>query len=285
MHDYCVACERVFDSPAALLAHYANSKRHFYCTLCQTHWQDKYDLIEYKDTAHYPCGGCGVYLRSELAGEQHAVQAHAYYTPCRSFFQNDNNLDAVSTGRAGRCLRCEVADGAYLQHLTSSIHQPRNCRCPGRRCNQAFVSASALALHLETGRCVSGIIRAMIDRYVTEHDPGIFTDPSRRIEGGARSRTVVTYIATEQPWHGSGYECYFCHDVFARLTALNAHLASPRHSEKIYRCPNTSGCRAKFSTLSGCWQHIESSNCGVKKFAGVNRAMEELTREVRAIAF
>ena len=73
--------------------------------------------------------------------------------------------------------------------------------------------------------------------------------------------------ATERAWNGLYYECYLCHRTFGSLDALNQHLDSPRHGDKLYHCPTgLRGCGAEFRTLSGFCQHVESEQCGVHRF-------------------
>jgi hypothetical protein len=95
------------------------------------------------------------------------------------------------------------------------------------------------------------------------------TKPSRLLQGA----NEVTYAASERAWNGVAYECYLCHAGHRTLAALNQHLGSPRHQEKVYVCP-LNVCRVRFSTLSGLCQHIESGRCGVARF--VRNTMDDL---------
>ncbi|KAG1779623.1 hypothetical protein EV702DRAFT_1178305 [Suillus placidus] len=87
---------------------------------------------------------------------------------------------------------------------------------------------------------------------------------------------------SEQSWNGQAYECVLCHTQFRALMDLNRHLASPRHQEKVYRCP-LSTCQAHFVSLSGLCQHIESERCGVTRFKAVQDAMNNLFAGVARI--
>jgi len=76
---------------------------------------------------------------------------------------------------------------------------------------------------------------------------------------------------------GYGYcTCIECSEL-KTLERLNQHLQSPRHEDKIYRCPK-SDCRTEFVTLSGLCQHVEGGSCGVRMFKRVRDVMESLTR-------
>ncbi|KAG1747578.1 hypothetical protein EDB19DRAFT_275513 [Suillus lakei] len=145
----------------------------------------------------------------------------------------------------------------------------------------AFINNSGLILHLESGSCQSGVNRRAVDNWVRTNDrSNVITNPARLITAGDRGN--VQLIATEQSWNGRAFECVLCHTQFRALMDLNRHLASPRHQEKVYRCPlNT--CQAHFVSLSGLCQHIESEHCGVTRFRVVQDAMNNLFAGVARI--
>ncbi|PSR77478.1 hypothetical protein PHLCEN_2v7909 [Hermanssonia centrifuga] len=118
----------------------------------------------------------------------------------------------------------------------------------------------------------------------------VITNPARLIcgpDGSYPGPTVVTTRANERSWNGDAYECILCHRTFRSLSALNAHLNSPAHADKIFRCPRGfSGCGSEFKTLSGLMQHVESGSCGVHRFQKrVNRALDDITQGIRGITF
>ncbi|TCD67481.1 hypothetical protein EIP91_012342 [Steccherinum ochraceum] len=186
-------------------------------------------------------------------------------SPCDRVFQNENNLD---------------------QHLRSSAHQPKSVKCP--LCTQGFVSVSALILHCEVGACPSGVTRQDVDRYVANRDTGhIITDPRRMIQGpdGSYEPRNTRRWATERSWNGHGWECILCHREFGSLDALNRHLQSPAHADKIYRCPVVvNGCGTQFSTLSALVSHVEVGKCGVQKFhRQIGNALDGLANGFRTL--
>jgi hypothetical protein len=151
-----------------------------------------------------------------------------------------------------------------------------------RVCSMRFASHSDVVLHLESGTCNSGVTRHMIDAYVLKHDVNsIITNSRAMITGGStnyETYTPPTYTATNRAWNGSCWECYFCHAGFRTMPQLNQHLASPKHSatpNKIYRCPNAA-CGKQFAALSGLGQHIERGSCGVQRFKGVQKTIDDL---------
>ncbi|OJT12099.1 hypothetical protein TRAPUB_11351 [Trametes pubescens] len=269
MHHICYECDKDFTSARALEQHEFQSSRHPSCEQCRILFDDWDDLYEHYDDEHHYCDICNkpfVKLFDSSRGlHKHRRQAHddRYCPPCERMFKNANNLD---------------------QHCRSSIHQGRNIDCPMRGCDKSFVSNAGLLLHLESGACVSHMTRAKIDRIMAKYDRDhIITNPSRLI--GGSGPVVVDQWATERAWNGSRYECYLCHRTYATLPALNQHLRSAAHADKIYRCPRTLyGCGAEFGTLSAFCQHVESERCGVRRFRGeVDRVLEGLSNKMKRL--
>jgi hypothetical protein len=153
------------------------------------------------------------------------------------------------------CGRVFQNQHSLRQHLDSKLHRPSNIVCPGRKCNRSF-----------------------IDNFIT--------NPSRLIGGPPGEYEPLMSAsawATERSWNGMEYECFLCHSTFKTLDRLNQHLQSPRHDEKIYKCPKLD-CRVEFVTLSALCQHVERGSCGVRMFKQVQNAMESLTRGFNEIA-
>lgn len=255
-HHLCDNWDKDFTSAKALKEHFVQSLMYDYCQHCDTHFDDSEELQDHYQTDHHFCDPCRKIFQNEygLHDHWHYRQSglHHYCVLCKRLFQNANNLS---------------------NHLNSSLHRPKDVPCPGKGCGVAFVSRSALILHLESSGCKSGADRQTINRYVRQYDTkNIITNPPRLLTVGTSD---VTYVASERAWNGSAYECYLCHAGFRTLTALNQHLASPRHQEKIYVCP-LNLCRESFTTLRGLCQHIESECCGVAKFKIVQNTMYDL---------
>ncbi|KAH7915742.1 hypothetical protein BJ138DRAFT_997285 [Hygrophoropsis aurantiaca] len=251
----CYECGLDFSTWLGLKEHWVQSPRHYYCQYCEDHFDDEYDLEDHYQSSHHYCESCRRVFKNEHGLHEHYRQSpqHHYCPLCKVLYRSANNLQ---------------------MHLKSSAHMPRDVSCPFLGCDMAFVSKSALILHLESGGCRSGVNRRMIDNYIKSVDrTNIITDPSRLLTSGYADQTH--YFATNASWNGHAFECVLCHSQFRGLVDLNRHLASPRHQDKIYRCPlNT--CRENFATLSGLCQHVESERCGVAKFKAVKNAMDDL---------
>ncbi|KIJ50646.1 hypothetical protein M422DRAFT_224621 [Sphaerobolus stellatus SS14] len=265
-HHICDDCDMDFATWVGLEQHWIQSGRHAYCRICQEHFNGDEDLDDHYDEAHYPCKSCNKLFNNERGLHEHNRQKHWYCIDCRRLFQSQSNLNS---------------------HLNSSTHKPKDIVCPGKDCGGRFVSVSALLLHFEAGRCSSGMTRDKLNRYIVQWDrSNVITNPSRLIAGPAGTYQVPAVTetwASERSWNGYGYECFLCHNVFGTLVALNSHLKSPRHQDRIYRCPNRTTCGAEFSVMSSLTQHVESDKCGVHRFTEVKSAMDSLVGGMRRL--
>lgn len=172
--------------------------------------------------------------------------------------------------------------------MRSSIHNDRDVMCPMRGCSMSFVSASAMMLHLDQGSCVSGMDRNKVNQLAVKYDRNsVITNPNRLLTAGSSSGSILTtttYIVSDRAYNGSAWECYLCNREFRRKVDLTKHLNSPRHQEKIYRCPRND-CQKEFPTLSGIMQHVESQSCEAYRFRAVQDVMNGLSTNLRRLAF
>ena len=273
-HNVCGDCSKDFSTWTGLKEHWVQSPRHPYCQRCNEHFDDFSELDSHYEDSHYYCSRCEIIFTNEYGLQEHYRQSnfHYYCSPCKRLFQSESNLKSVYQYHR-KFIYTIFTDRLPLQHLNSSVHRPKDVVCPFKGCGKKFVSRSALVLHLEEGACRSGVDRTTINRYVRQYDTNnIITDPSRLLTSGTTSDNTK-YYASARSWNGYGYECYLCHNSYSSLVSLNQHLASPIHQDKIYICP-ASTCRARFRTLSGLCQHIESEKCGVSKLKAVQYTMD-----------
>ncbi|EJD40337.1 hypothetical protein AURDEDRAFT_91029 [Auricularia subglabra TFB-10046 SS5] len=260
---YCDVCDRGFGSLQAFWQHCDNSARHE-CCCCYYHFNNYDDEADHLEEEHVLCGICDEWVFDDAAFHKHNKHQHAdrYCASCRRMFMAPSN---------------------YNSHMNSSLHRTKDIPCPhrARGCTHTFVSHSAMTLHLESGHCVSGMTRADVNQRVIELDRGrVITDPSRLLTNG----TTTKYRATSQAWNGHAWECYLCHAQLSSRGALDNHLNSPRHEQKMYICPGPK-CGQRFTTLSGLMQHIESDKCGVQRFRVVQDAISQLTNGMKRLGF
>lgn len=118
---------------------------------------------------------------------------------------------------------------------------------------------------------------------VSERDPhGIIT--TKHIEWHQDEN--IEYSATKRAFNGSHWECYLCHKNLNTVNALNAHLNSPAHKQKAYRCPNLNvKCGKEFITLAGLFNHLESEACAFMRFEKVQQRVTNVLQGKKRIAF
>ncbi|CAM1511829.1 Fc.00g093420.m01.CDS01 [Cosmosporella sp. VM-42] len=137
-------------------------------------------------------------------------------------------------------------------------------------------------MFLERGACPRAPLdRDKLYRVIRQYDSNSTISKNLLEWEGTR-----TYEATGRAWnaHCEAYECYICHSLFLSLTSLNQHLASPKHQQALYHCPNPS-CRKDFSTLGGAVNHWESESCGFMRFQAVQKNVQRIVNPSRMISF
>lgn len=179
--------------------------------------------------------------------DEHKAHKHWYCPKHKRFFKNEN---------------------ALRQHLRSEPHRDRNVRCPGSGCAKAFIDHAYLFLHFETGTCPSGITRADVDECAVEVDThSVATDPGRLVRhpDGSYAKPATPRYAI--PPAGAPYACPVCAQTFGSRGRLRAHLKSPVHDARIYRCPAAVAgeCKGRFSTFSALLQHAVGRGCGLSR--------------------
>ncbi|GAA5960358.1 hypothetical protein JCM3765_007484 [Sporobolomyces pararoseus] len=279
-HAWCQDCNLEFDSYSELQAHYADSDEHSYCGFCESHFDDDDDLDEHKYAEHGLCDVCSRWFKTFDGRDQHLSASHFYCSTHDRYFKSRDNL---------------------RMHMLSSAHVAATILCPAG-CGHKFISYSAAAEHLESGRCSSGINREKINHYIQQWDRQGLVTTGRRLlpaaSGSQNSNTPPpprnTFEASEDSYSSQdgAYKCYFDGKLFGNLVSLNQHLNSAVHTystrtnqggEKLYHCPNRDGCTREFLTLSGLLQHVEQGNCGVKKMKAVTRAIENVMGSMRSL--
>ncbi|KAF2477940.1 uncharacterized protein BDR25DRAFT_299678 [Lindgomyces ingoldianus] len=253
----CETCDREFGSQQAAIQH-MNALGHwgsrYECDTCDRQFFTQRSADQHMDdTGHrepqFECETCDKRFYTQMSANQH--------------------MDACDHRRRYYCHDCSKtfqSENALKMHLNSSTHRGKNVACPF--CKAALTSASGLSHHLETGSCprAKNVNHLTIFQAISQRDPNrLFTNK------------LLTYpdfdtqnIATSATWNGSSFECYLCHREYNTLRALNQHLNSPAHSEKLYHCPNRS-CNNQFVRLASLFNHLESESCNFMRFERVQK--------------
>lgn len=166
----------------------------------------------------------------------------------------------------------------HRKHLNSSTHRGKHILCPF--CKAAYTTATGLSHHLESASCprASNVNHRSIFQAISQRDPrGLLTNKLLTYP-----ETDMQSIATCASWNGSKYECYLCHRGYGTLRALNQHLNSPAHSEKLYHCPNRS-CNGQFVRLASLFNHLESESCHFMRFEKVQQQVHNLVTGKRQL--
>ncbi|POY73548.1 hypothetical protein BMF94_3486 [Rhodotorula taiwanensis] len=265
-HWFCEPCKQLFTSESARREHWSNSgrHRHNWCALCEDLIRTYENLQEHNDRVHWRCRVCSTVFTVEWRRNEHETDSHLWCPTHRRSFRTQANYNA---------------------HMHSVEHVGRFQNCPFG-CGHKLPDRSAIVQHLESGACASGVSRPTIDGFIQANDRNRFvitSAPQRLIEGPA---PTTSYIASEKSWSEArrAYVCVLCGNDYSSLNALNAHLASPRHTyssptspggEKPYKCPNAN-CGRTFVTLSGVVQHAEFGSCGLLQMRGICRALDNV---------
>ncbi|KZT58323.1 hypothetical protein CALCODRAFT_242597 [Calocera cornea HHB12733] len=242
------------------------------CRFCDADLRGYDHPFDHHMATHYACSQteCWRAFSSKAALDWHLLESHYFCRKCQRLFESEQNLQA---------------------HLRSRAHVVPTYRCPMGECQRKFTSRAALALHLESGACLSDITRTLIDKHILDHplrdvicNP--YSNSSTTSSGPCKPLPVPpcrTGPASDASWTGSGYECVSCQIVFPSRAQLDQHLASPKHartSELTYRCPDLD-CARPATTLSGLCQHIESGVCRVHRYGGIESVLDMIISGMR----
>ncbi|KZV91683.1 hypothetical protein EXIGLDRAFT_791765 [Exidia glandulosa HHB12029] len=206
------------------------------CTICPRRFQSNVDVTSHRIKEHKFCMWCGnIFVgltEPEILSHYGVKHSHCHF--CRLFFKDEEELHFVAPANLDA-------------HLRSWKHTVKDVRCYG--CHKTLVSRAAMLAHIEMNTCVSGLTRAKLNG-VARGLRSIFTvsDPVE-----AQRERVVTQALSGR------WRCY-CGKSTRTCAGMNAHLSSPVHDPKLYRCP-LEECEKETATLSGLFQHLESMQC------------------------
>ncbi|EOA85963.1 hypothetical protein ACJQWK_02863 [Exserohilum turcicum] len=241
----------------------------------------------------FECKTCGKRFRTQDSADQHMrdtghPKLQFKCETCNRRFGSQSSVNqhmsALDHYKRYYCYDCAKAyqdDNSLKMHWNSSIHRGKNVTC--LFCKAAFTSASGLSHHLETSSCLQArsLSHRIIFNTISLRDCNglltnkLLTDPDDDTQNGASNAA----------WNGSDYECYLCHREYNTLQALNQHLNSPAHSEKLYHCPNRS-CNRQFGRLASLFNHLESESCNFVRFEKVQKHVHNfITGQQKLVGF
>ncbi|SMR53152.1 unnamed protein product [Zymoseptoria tritici ST99CH_1E4] len=257
----CDTCNRYFGSQAAANQH-MNALNHwtptYECETCSNEYYDEEDCWEHMDDEQHwgpriECEACNAMFHSHQDARRHMDSLNHWRThwcrSCQRGFQNLNNL---------------------RMHQNGAAHRANSICCPF--CQRPYTTASGVAHRLESASCPSApnLNRESIYHAINRLDTrGAITNNLLTWN----SSSNASYEATNATWNGRAFECYLCHRGFGSLGALNQHLSSPVHKQKVYHCFGR-GCERQFTALAQLFGHLESESCGATKFADVQRGAQ-----------
>ncbi|KAF2111719.1 hypothetical protein BDV96DRAFT_176031 [Lophiotrema nucula] len=263
----CEVCTRTFVDCHAARQH-MDAIGHWGCDTCTAEYWSKAASIQHMNAKchwapRFECEACNADFATQQEARRHMDQLNHWRThwcsDCKKGFQNENNL---------------------RMHLNSNIHRGSNISCPF--CRRAFATATGVTHHLETASCPNArnLNREAILAEIRRRDPNHLIT-TKLLTYPISSDSIE---ATEHCWNGDFYECYLCHREFRSLGALNQHVNSPVHKQRVYHCPSR-GCSKEFVALAGLFNHLESESCGAVKFDVVQRNVGGFLSGNRLIAF
>ncbi|KAF2655846.1 hypothetical protein K491DRAFT_562853, partial [Lophiostoma macrostomum CBS 122681] len=264
----CETCVRTFVDWHAARQH-MNAVGHWACETCDAEFwyqDDAHDHMNDYDhwAPEHECEACNMRFHTQQEARRHMDNQNHWRnhwcSSCECGFQNENNL---------------------RQHLNSSTHRGTSITCPF--CKRSFATATGITHHLETGSCPNArnLNHATILAEIRKRDPNHLITKKLLTYHSPSSSTIQ---ATSSTWNGDGYECYLCHREFNSLSALNQHVNSPAHRQKVYHCPGR-GCGRDFVSLAALFNHLESESCGAVRFEAVQRNVGGFLQGNRLIAF
>ncbi|KAJ5494559.1 Zinc finger C2H2 [Penicillium fimorum] len=257
----------------------------FECGTCDAEFRYRDDCDEHmNDHGHWiECETCTRVFRSQAACNQH-MNTLDHWTPtfecetCTSTFRTQtaaNNHMRAKRHYKNYCHDCErtfMNENCLRQHLNSKTHRGNNIPCPF--CRTGFVTASGVSHHLESGSCpqAQGLNRDKIHRIIQQLDPNGIVCKKQIAWHGEEN---MSYSVTDSAWNGHCWVCYICKRGFNSRRALESHVNSPVHKEKVYHCLQR-GCPKEFHSLASLLNHLESETCGFIRFDGVQQVHQRL---------
>lgn len=146
-------------------------------------------------------------------------------------------------------------------------HLPRIYACPVPGCAVRRATYTDVVLHI-VAKPHESMTRIEFDEYIINSALRPLVVAGGRIvrrKRGLYQRkdpidTVEDWEA-DNHWNGGCYECPHCDLTFPARQSILAHLRSPAHDDRIYKCKDSGewdGCGDVYPTLGALLQHVRS---------------------------
>ena len=232
-----------------------------------------------------------------------APESYSHSTTQSSF--TPTSIPSSSAQRSGTSLRFKPSvTGSPFSPLSEP--QPSasgKYPCLDTRCYRSFKTASALLQHLDSGTCISGINRHIVNDATisSDHNSLITNHALRGISHPSTTQLLLTDGTKTRRTPDAALSCPLCMKTFKSPKSLHSHMTSPIHDSKIYHCPTTTAtaknaagetvvapdnhANRRFVTLGALAQHLESRGCATLAGPGrFNSAMNEVQSKLRQVA-
>lgn len=103
------------------------------------------------------------------------------------------------------------------------------------------MTPAAMVAHLESGKCKSGVNRAVVDMAVMAFDTGETIHDREGVgkmiaaeEAGVKEKRMIEDMKEDEEGR---WKCEECGKKFKSASGLQRHIESPVHRARVYRCP------------------------------------------------
>ncbi|CZT10430.1 uncharacterized protein RCO7_10523 [Rhynchosporium graminicola] len=286
----CPECKQSFSHKASLIAH-QREKLHAFCNHCSILFPTR-ELHESHAQSHTPvpvrqptpatqfrCCDCKRNFRSEDALTNH-LRCRGIHKPSKGG-KNTKKQEQARSEQVTPQTRCEKCKKSFknqdslTQHLSSVRHHPlSNIKClADAKCKKHFNCPSAQLLHLESGKCTSGMTKTILNNAIASKDTArIITSRAvlpQRLLGNQSVSTSSTsqsrspiLTPTSTTFSGSYPSSVVLTPVSASSNTANFHSALTerlRAQNGFHKCHLCPPSRKRQYTTSGLQSHLSSS--------------------------
>ncbi|OJD18320.1 hypothetical protein AJ78_01633 [Emergomyces pasteurianus Ep9510] len=280
----CETCPGTFRTQRACYQH-MNDKNHwaptFACESCTREFSSQHSADQRMNALghwkpKFPCETCTQMFRTQNAADRHMRELGHYRNYCEDCgirFQNQNNLEmCIMIDKPA----CSISTQRSTAALVPSAHSVKPDTPPPAASPTASPTilreVPALALQILTVN-PSSVQFASVTRTESSQTSSL---------PGTMNRMSITLLPTAHTTASPGSA--ICHRKFDSKSALNMHVNSPVHKQRVYHCPNSKRkCSKQFSTVAALFNHLESGSCAFMRFENVQQHMRSVLQGQKVI--